>query len=592
MSPTFSRIGGAEPSTVTFKLATVTQTRNSSAMHQELMVISDPDSSLANAAVLNAVPASTAWGLVVRPVAGTISSVGGVVTIAGNSTVVQGTSPWTIAGNSTVDSLAAFGAGLVSSVALTGGSSGLRVRPVWSSSNADQPVSAVVASGNSSVVVTSGNSSVVITSGNSSVTVSGFAAAFVSTAVLAGNSSALNVRMVWSSTAVDQTVRAVLSSTAADNNVAVSSVSGVVTVTPNSTAWVKNAGLSVDSSNYLNVNASVVMSTTVQVSSVGGVVTVTPNSTAWVKNAGFAVDSSNALIVAGAFSAQFSSTKADNLVTVYQSSAAELRATALIESGNSSVTVSAFAAGLLSTNLAALNSSALNVRIVGHGSSGANFPVVVSGNSTVMQGTSPWTIAGNSTVDVLAGFGAGLVSSAALTGNSSGLRVRPVWSSTNADQPVSAVIASGNSSVTITGGNSTTLPNFGAMQSTVAPSSNSSALMVRQIVDLPLTAVSTHACASTLFVINSTVAGAKCKVFAYSIMTTNAGPTRVAFYAGSTMAWAMRFAAVSSAISGANLSVTPPAYLFASDAGSSMTLRFSGSTIAGWTVSVSYFMGP
>lgn len=91
---TFNHIGGAEPSTVTFKLATVTQTRNSSVMHQEIMALGDPDSSLALAAVLNAIPASSVWGLVVRPV--------GNSSIQGNCTVVQGTSPWVIAGNSSV----------------------------------------------------------------------------------------------------------------------------------------------------------------------------------------------------------------------------------------------------------------------------------------------------------------------------------------------------------------------------------------------------------------------------------------------------------------------------------------------------------
>jgi hypothetical protein len=95
---TFNHISGQEPSTVSFKLATVTQTRNSSAMHQEILTIGDPDSSLGLAAVLAAAPASTAWGLVVRPV--------GVVPTSGDSTVIQGTSPWVTSGASTVAPLA------------------------------------------------------------------------------------------------------------------------------------------------------------------------------------------------------------------------------------------------------------------------------------------------------------------------------------------------------------------------------------------------------------------------------------------------------------------------------------------------------
>lgn len=119
---TFNHVSGQEPSTVTFKLATVTQTRNSSVMHQEIMALGDPDSSAAIAAVLNAVPASTAWGLVIRQVGN--SSIQGnstVAPLAGSTwatrpiqssaadlqmTATQGTSPWVIAGNSTVAPLA------------------------------------------------------------------------------------------------------------------------------------------------------------------------------------------------------------------------------------------------------------------------------------------------------------------------------------------------------------------------------------------------------------------------------------------------------------------------------------------------------
>lgn len=115
---TFSRIGGAEPSTITFKAATVTQTRNSSVMHQEIISLGDPDSSNAIAAVLNTTPASTAWGIVTRPV--------GTQTIQGNSTVFQGGAPWTIAGNSTVKQ----GSGDIWSVAVAGSVDSSQYLPV------------------------------------------------------------------------------------------------------------------------------------------------------------------------------------------------------------------------------------------------------------------------------------------------------------------------------------------------------------------------------------------------------------------------------------------------------------------------------
>ena len=62
--------------------------------------------------------------------------------------------------------------------------------------------------------------------------------------------------------------------------------------------------------------------------------------------------------------------------------------------------------------------------------------------------------------------------------------------------------------------------------------------------------------------INSTVTGASCKVFAYTITSTAQSPTKISFYGGSSLKWPIVLAAISSAVTGANLSVSPPAYLF------------------------------
>ena len=82
-----SNIGGAEPSTVTFRVATVTQARGSTTEHQEIVVLGGESSSLAIAAVLDGAPGSTAWGLTVRQVGYSttvqVSSVAGTVTISG-----------------------------------------------------------------------------------------------------------------------------------------------------------------------------------------------------------------------------------------------------------------------------------------------------------------------------------------------------------------------------------------------------------------------------------------------------------------------------------------------------------------------------
>lgn len=69
----FNNIAGAEPSTVTFRLGSVVVTRGSTSEHQEIVVLGDPDTSNAIAAILNTTPASTAWALAVREVAPTTS---------------------------------------------------------------------------------------------------------------------------------------------------------------------------------------------------------------------------------------------------------------------------------------------------------------------------------------------------------------------------------------------------------------------------------------------------------------------------------------------------------------------------------------
>ncbi len=195
-------IGGAEPSTVTFKVDTVTLSQNSTTVHREVLVLGDPQSSIAYAVVKAAPPVSTEFGSVVRIASGPSSAADLLMTAS------QGTNPWTIAGNSTLVFLPQYLSTTVApanstalNVRVVGGVSSavdFPVRAVLSSTSTDNPVTisgnstvvqgtnpwtiagnstVVVASGNSSVIVTSGNSSVIITSGNSSVIVTNFAAA-------------------------------------------------------------------------------------------------------------------------------------------------------------------------------------------------------------------------------------------------------------------------------------------------------------------------------------------------------------------------------------------------------------------------------
>lgn len=422
MPITYGNIGGAEPSTVTFKAGTVSIARGSTTEQQEIIVLGDPQTSNGIARVLAAAPVSTEFGLTVR-IAGGPSSVADLavravlsstsadnpVQISGNSTVIQGTSPWV--------TQASFPAGYISSAAQSGNSSGLTVRPVWSSSNADQPVSAAQ-------------------SGS------------------------------W-------TVRANLSSTGADNPVSVS-------------AFPANSSL---------------------------------------------------------------------------------------------VQLNAIAAAYLSTAVQNSNSSALNVRVVGGVSSGIDFPVRANLSSTGADNpVSVSAFPANSSQIQLNAIAAGYVSTSAPAAGSSGLNVwlvggnRVNIGSTAADNAVTATIGTN-------------------LQSSVAPSSNSSGLIVRQVIDNILTVSSTNAFASTSFTIQSSGAGLRTYVTAYSILSTNAGPSKVKFYDGSSMIWPVIFAAVSSAVSGANLAVSAPAYLFRGSAANAMTLQIA-SSIAGFQVAVSYFRAP
>lgn len=478
---TFSRIGGAEPSTLTFKAATVTQTRNSSAMHQELISIADPESSLAIVAVRNAAPASTAWAMAVR--------------------VVSGPS-----------SVADFA-----------------VRAVLSSTAADNPV---------------------LVSGNSTVVVSAFAAGLLSTATPSAASSGLNV---WA-------VGGILSS-----------VGGMVHTLPNSTLWASSAGFHFDSSGAMLVSgasASTVVTIAQLLDSSGGSVTAADSANQSIRVS--VVSGGSTIVSIAALPAGMLSSAApaatDTGLFVRMIGYSTIVSVAAMPANSSVVAVASFAAGLISSGTPAAGSSGLIVQQVGY----------------VAPSTTVTIAAGNSSVTVAA-FAAGLISTAAPATTSSGLNVWPIGYSTIVTV---AAFPANSSKVEIT-----TLP--AGLLSTVAPASNSSGLIVRQVITGPATYASASAFAtSTLVAINSTVTGQKCKVFAYSFTSTDLTASDLAFYKGSSLVWPVVLQAASSLITGANLAVSPPAYLFATAAGSSMTLRISGSSRAGWRVGVAYFMEP
>jgi hypothetical protein len=131
------------------------------------------------------------------------------------------------------------------------------------------------------------------------------------------------------------------------------------------------------------------------------------------------------------------------------------------------------------------------------------------------------------------------------------------------------------------------------LQSTAAPSSGSSGLIVRQVVDVINTAVSTSALATTSVSIISSVASIRHYITAYSITSTNQTPAHWGFFSSNgTQLWALTLAALSSGVAGANLAVGAPAYLFRTEAQAALNFKSAGSTVAGVQLSVSYYSAP
>lgn len=351
------------------------------------------------------------------------------------------------------------------------------------SSAADLPVQI---SGNSTVFqgtspwVTSGNSTVV--QGTSPWVISGNSTVIQGTSpwVISGNSTVIQGTSPW-------------------------------VVSPVSTAYVKNMGLSVDSSNVLNVK-------------IDGSTRVNIGSTA-----------ADNVVTIGAVSGgrmNIGSTAADNAVMVSGNSTVVIvsgNSSVIITSGNSSVIITSVVGNRINIG----STAADNVVTIGAwtggrmniGSTAADNAVAISGNSTVFQGTSPWV-----TADV--------------------------------------------------------------MNSSVMASSASSGVIVRQIVDNILTTASSNAMsASTGFSIQSSAAGIRSYVVAYTLTSTFQTPTTYAFKSGSTLIWPIALAALSSAVSGVNLAVNAPAYLFRTKTAGPLSL-VTPSTLAGVRFACSYFRAP
>ena len=89
---TYANIGGAEPSTLTFKVATIQIARGSTNEQQEILCLGDNNSSIGIARVLAAPMASTEYGLGVRIISGPSSAADCIIQSvinSGNSSVIS-----------------------------------------------------------------------------------------------------------------------------------------------------------------------------------------------------------------------------------------------------------------------------------------------------------------------------------------------------------------------------------------------------------------------------------------------------------------------------------------------------------------------
>lgn len=128
--------------------------------------------------------------------------------------------------------------------------------------------------------------------------------------------------------------------------------------------------------------------------------------------------------------------------------------------------------------------------------------------------------------------------------------------------------------------------------STSAPSSGANGLFVRPVLGGLQTYAASTTGQSTATTIVSSNAASRAFVYAYSLISTIVGGGSSmlwGFYDGATLKWGGGLAAPSGGMSGANLAVSPPAYLFATSTGQALTFNFASSN-AGVSLSVAYWV--
>jgi sulfur carrier protein ThiS len=120
-----------------------------------------------------------------------------------------------------------------------------------------------------------------------------------------------------------------------------------------------------------------------------------------------------------------------------------------------------------------------------------------------------------------------------------------------------------------------------------APSTSLQGLVVREVVSgmnsTTVTITSTHSTA--LYSLISSVAGAQQKVTAYFIGSTHTNPSTFVFMSSNVIdRWGVNFGSGSSGVTGANLAVGAPSWLFNTDAANALNCRIEGGSSVTATV--------
>lgn len=121
-----------------------------------------------------------------------------------------------------------------------------------------------------------------------------------------------------------------------------------------------------------------------------------------------------------------------------------------------------------------------------------------------------------------------------------------------------------------------------------APSSASIGIVTRPVVSGMQTYAASTTGQSTATTLVSSAAGSKAFVYAYTLTSTaSTGGVAAGFYDGTTLKWPVK---LSSGFAGANLAVSPPAYLFAGSTGAPLTFNVESTVTGGVTLGVSYWV--